>query len=333
MKPGFWDDPSSKDILQERSLLLEQLEQLERNESQLEDLEVLLEMGEEEEDEETISEAWHGVVALEQEVRRMELARLLAGPHDQNNAIVTIHAGAGGTEAQDWADMLLRMYLRWCEKRGFSITMLDHMPGEEAGIKGATFLVKGPYAYGYLKAEAGVHRLVRISPFDASGRRHTSFASVFVVPELDDTIDIEINEKDIRVDTYRASGAGGQHVNKTSSAVRITHIPTGIVVQCQNERSQHKNRAIAMKILKARLYQRELAKREEEKQKLHSDKKEIAFGSQIRSYILQPYQLVKDHRTGVEVGNVKEVLDGSIDTFIEEYLRLTAGVDGAARPS
>jgi len=306
---------------------------VERLAARLEDLEVLLEMGREEEDEETIAEAWEGAETLEQEVRRSELSRLLSGPHDKNNAIVTIHAGAGGTEAQDWADMLLRMYLRWCEGRGFSITMLDQMPGEEAGIKGATFLVKGPYAYGYLKAEAGVHRLVRISPFDASGRRHTSFASVFVVPEIDDTIDIEINDKDIRVDTYRASGAGGQHVNKTSSAVRITHLPTGIVVQCQNERSQHKNRAIAMKILKARLYQRELARREEEKQKLHSDKKEIAFGSQIRSYILQPYQLVKDHRTGVETGNVKEVLDGSIDPFIEAYLRTSAGVDGGARPS
>ncbi len=324
LRQDFWEDPKSKEVLQERSFILDQLEQIDLLEKEWDDLQILFQMGVEEDDEEVISEVWEALGRLSAKVRRTELARLLSGPHDQNNAIVTIHAGAGGTEAQDWADMLLRMYLRWCEKRNFSVTMLDLMPGEEAGIKGATFMVKGPYAYGYLKAEAGVHRLVRISPFDASGRRHTSFASVFVAPELDDTIDIEINEKDIRVDTYRASGAGGQHVNKTSSAVRITHLPTGIVVQCQNERSQHKNRAIAMKILKARLYERELAKREEEKQKLHGDKKEIAWGSQIRSYVLQPYQLVKDHRSGIEKGNVKDVLDGEIDDFIEGYLQLSS---------
>ncbi len=333
LKPGFWDEPGSTEVLQERSFILDQLEQIDQLEQESEDLEVLLEMGQEEEDDDAISEVLDGLESLAAKVRRTELARLLSGPHDQNNAIVTIHAGAGGTEAQDWADMLLRMYLRWCEKKNFSVSMLDLVPGEEAGIKGATFLVKGPYAYGYLKAEAGVHRLVRISPFDASGRRHTSFASVFVAPELDETIDIEINEKDIRVDTYRASGAGGQHVNKTSSAVRITHLPTGIVVQCQNERSQHKNRAIAMKILKARLYERELAKREEEKQKLHGDKKEIAWGSQIRSYVLQPYQLVKDHRSGIEKGNVKDVLDGDIDEFIEGYLQASSAGDSAPRRS
>ncbi len=324
LQKDFWDDPASKEILQERSFLLEQKEQLTSLFERFEELSLLLEMAEEEEDIATIKEVSEGINSLARDIKRTELARLLSGPHDRNNAIVTIHAGAGGTEAQDWADMLLRMYLRWCERRGFKAEMLDLMPGEEAGIKGSTFIVQGPYAYGYLKAEAGVHRLVRISPFDASGRRHTSFASVFVAPELDDTIDIEINEKDLRVDTYRASGAGGQHVNKTSSAVRITHIPTGIVVQCQNERSQHKNRAIALKILKARLYEKELAKREEEKQKLHGDKKEIAWGSQIRSYVLHPYQMVKDHRTGVEQGNVKEVLDGNIDPFIEGYLQIQA---------
>ncbi len=286
-----------------------------------EELSLLLEMGEEEDDEATIHEVQQGLRTLAKRVRAAELERLLSGRHDASNAIVTIHSGAGGTEAQDWADMLLRMYLRWCERRGFDVKMLDLMPGDEAGTKSATFLVKGPFAYGYLKSEAGVHRLVRISPFDASGRRHTSFASVFVAPELDENIEIDIDEKDLRVDTYRASGAGGQHVNKTSSAVRITHLPTGIVVQCQNERSQHKNRAIAMKILKARLYELERRKRDEEKQKLHEEKKEIGFGSQIRSYVLHPYQMVKDHRTGVETGNVNDVLDGNLDRFIEAYLQ------------
>ena len=278
-------------------------------------------MGQEEQDEPTLQEVKRDLGKLEKEIRKAELQRLLGGKHDVSNAIVTIHSGAGGTEAQDWADMLLRMYLRWCERHGFKVQLLDLMPGEEAGIKSATFLVQGEFAYGNLKSEAGVHRLVRISPFDASGRRHTSFASVFVVPELDDSIDIDIDEKDLRIDTYRASGAGGQHVNKTSSAVRITHIPTGIVVQCQNERSQHKNKAIALKILKGRLYQLEKAKREEERQKLHEQKKEIGFGSQIRSYVLHPYQMVKDHRTSVETGNVNDVLDGNIDRFVEAYLQ------------
>ncbi len=278
-------------------------------------------MAQEEHDEATLLEVRQDLSRLEKKIRKAELQRLLGGKHDISNAIVTIHPGAGGTEAQDWADMLLRMYLRWCERHGFKVQMLDLLPGEEAGIKSATFLVQGEFAYGHLKSEAGVHRLVRISPFDASGRRHTSFASVFVVPELDESIEIDVDEKDLRIDTYRASGAGGQHVNKTSSAVRITHIPTGIVVQCQNERSQHKNKAIALKILKGRLYQLEKAKREEEKQKLHDQKKEIGFGSQIRSYVLHPYQMVKDHRTGIETGNVNDVLDGNIDKFIEAYLQ------------
>ncbi len=301
--------------------MLAQKEKVHKLEERHEELSLLLEMAEEEDDQATFQEVQQGIQQLRRQVRAAELERLLSGKHDAANAIVTIHSGAGGTEAQDWADMLLRMYLRWCERRGFSVKMLDLMPGEEAGTKSATFLVSGPFAYGYLKTEAGVHRLVRISPFDASGRRHTSFASVFVAPELDENIEVEVDEKDLRVDTYRASGAGGQHVNKTSSAVRITHLPTGIVVQCQNERSQHKNRAIAMKILKARLYELEERKREQEKQKLHEEKKEIGFGSQIRSYVLHPYQMVKDHRTGMEVGNVNDVLDGNIDRFIEVSLQ------------
>ncbi len=326
LQPGFWESSSSKELLRERSVLTKQQETISSLASTLEELELLLEMAQEEQDESTFQEVKRDLRQLEKEIRKAELQRLLGGQHDMSNAIVTIHSGAGGTEAQDWADMLLRMYLRWCERHGFKVQMLELMPGEEAGIKSATFLVQGEFAYGHLKSEAGVHRLVRISPFDASGRRHTSFASVFVVPELDESIDIDIDEKDLRIDTYRASGAGGQHVNKTSSAVRITHIPTGIVVQCQNERSQHKNKAIAMKILKARLYQLEKAKREEEKQKLHDQKKEIGFGSQIRSYVLHPYQMVKDHRTSVETGNVNDVLDGNIDAFIETYLQ-----DEAAR--
>ena len=321
LEPGFWDSPDSKDILRERSVLTRQQETIKILSSTLEELELLLEMAQEEHDEATLLEVRQDLSKLEKQIRQAELQRLLGGKHDISNAIVTIHPGAGGTEAQDWADMLLRMYLRWCERHGFRVQMLDLLPGEEAGIKSATFLVQGEFAYGHLKSEAGVHRLVRISPFDASGRRHTSFASVFVVPELDESIEIDVDEKDLRIDTYRASGAGGQHVNKTSSAVRITHIPTGIVVQCQNERSQHKNKAIALKILKGRLYQLEKAKREEEKQKLHDQKKEIGFGSQIRSYVLHPYQMVKDHRTGVETGNVNDVLDGNIDKFIEAYLQ------------
>ncbi len=321
LKPDFWEGPESKEILRERSTLLQQAEDLERLEAQHEDLSLLVGMAEEEQDLDTLKEVGKDLGELEKQIKAAELARLLSGPHDHNNAIVTIHAGAGGTDSQDWADMLLRMYLRWCERRGYRVKVLDLMPGEEAGTKSATFLAQGPYSYGYLKAESGVHRLVRISPFDSSGRRHTSFASVFVAPELDDSIEVDINEKDLRIDTYRASGAGGQHVNKTSSAVRITHLPTGIVVQCQNERSQHKNKAIAMKILRARLYEREKARRDEEKQKLHGEKKEIAWGSQIRSYVLHPYRMVKDHRTGVEIGNVNAVLDGEIDQFIEAYLQ------------
>jgi len=245
---------------------------------------------------------------------------MLGGEYDRLGAIVTIHPGAGGTEAQDWAEMLLRLYLRWAERHGFKSEIADLQPGDGAGIKNATFEVEGDYAYGYLKAEAGIHRLVRISPFDANARRHTSFASVFVFPAIDDKVEVVINPADLRIDTFRASGAGGQHVNKTDSAVRFTHLPTGIVVTCQNERSQHKNRAMAMKILRARLFELEQRKKREELEKFSKEKKDIAWGSQIRSYVLHPYQMVKDHRTGVEVGNTAAVLDGDIDQFIEAYL-------------
>jgi peptide chain release factor 2 len=245
---------------------------------------------------------------------------MLSGPHDHRNAIFSINAGAGGTEAQDWADMLLRMYLRFCERKGWKTEITDYQDGEEAGIKGATFTVEGEYAYGFLRAEMGIHRLVRISPFDSNARRHTSFSSIFVFPELDDDVEIEINEKDLKVDTYRASGAGGQHINKTDSAIRITHIPTGIVVSCQNERSQHKNRAMAMKQLKARLFEMEMRKKEEEASDIAGEKKEIGWGSQIRSYVLHPYRMVKDHRTNFEMGNTDAVLDGDLEGFIEAFL-------------
>jgi peptide chain release factor 2 len=245
---------------------------------------------------------------------------MLSSEEDPNNAIVTIHAGAGGTEAQDWAEMLFRMYSRWIERRGFTSKVIDYLAGDEAGIKSVTFTIEGTYAFGYMKAESGIHRLVRISPFDAGSRRHTSFASVFVYPEIGDEIPVEINEKDLRIDTYRSTGAGGQHVNKTDSAVRITHLPTGIVVQCQNERSQHKNRAVAMKVLKSRLYELKLREKNEKMNEIEKSKKEIAWGSQIRSYVLHPYKMVKDHRTNLEIGNVNRVLDGDIDDLIETFL-------------
>lgn len=264
-----------------------------------------------------------GIAELASTVQDMEVRALLSGPLDANNAIITINPGAGGTESQDWAQMLMRMYLRWAEDKGYSATMLDLQPADEAGIKSATILISGLYAYGYLKAEAGVHRLVRISPFDANKRRHTSFSAVLVFPELEDDVDIEIKESDLRVDTFRASGAGGQHVNKTSSAIRITHLPTGIVVSCQNDRSQHRNRDMAMNILKARLYDMEQREKEKEMENMVGQKKNIAWGSQIRSYVLQPYRLVKDHRTGLEVGNVDSVLDGRIDEFIKSFLTMS----------
>jgi peptide chain release factor 2 len=248
------------------------------------------------------------------------MKRMLGSDQDPLNAIISIHAGAGGTEAQDWAEMLLRMYLRWVDRRGFKATIIDYQPGDEAGIKSVSLTIEGTYVYGYSKAEIGIHRLVRISPFDAAARRHTSFASVFVYPQIDDSIVIEIDEKDLRIDTFRSSGAGGQHVNKTDSAVRITHLPTGIVVQCQNERSQHKNKSMAMKYLKSRLYEKKLREQNEMLAEINKSKKDIAWGSQIRSYVLHPYKMAKDHRTNLEVGNVTRVLDGDIDDFIESYL-------------
>ena len=277
-------------------------------------------MGEEEDDQESLDEIKGLLPDLEKRIARMEFARMLSGEHDSFDAIFSINAGAGGTEAQDWADMLMRMYLRYCEKKGFKTEITDYQDGEEAGIKGVTFTVEGDFAYGWLRAEMGIHRLVRISPYDSNAKRHTSFASVFVFPQLPDDIAVEINDKDLKVDTYRASGAGGQHINKTDSAIRITHMPSGIVVACQSERSQHKNRATAMKQLKARLFEMEQRKKAEEAEELAGEKKEIGWGSQIRSYVLHPYRMVKDHRTSHEVGNTDAVLDGDLDGFIEAYL-------------
>ena len=292
-----------------------------RQKSTIFDLEMLFEIAREENDEETLNDIGRDLDKLRSSIRDEELRMMLDSEQDHMNAIMSVHAGAGGTEAQDWAAMLLRMYLRWAERKGFSTTIIDYQPGEEAGVKSVSLTMEGAYAYGYAKAEIGIHRLVRISPFDASARRHTSFASVFVYPEVDDKIVIAgISEKDLRIDTYRSTGAGGQHVNKTDSAVRITHLPTGIVVQCQNERSQHKNKAMAMKFLRSRLYELKLREQNEKLQELNKSKKEIAWGSQIRSYILHPYRMVKDHRTNLEVGNVGRILDGDIDDFIEVYL-------------
>ncbi len=271
--------------------------------------------------------------ALDQEVQAGEIKKMLGGEHDRKNAIITIHPGAGGTESQDWAEMLLRMYLRWVERRGFGREVMDYQPGDDAGLKSVTLMIVGDYAYGLMSAEAGVHRLVRISPFDQAARRHTSFASVFVWPELADDVEVEIDEKDLRVDTYRSSGAGGQHVNVTDSAIRITHLPTGIVVSCQNERSQHRNRDSAMKVLKSRLYDLRQREQQAKLEQISGEKKDIAFGSQIRSYVLHPYQLIKDHRTKEEVGDVNRILDGDIDMFIKTYLmRKAAGTLGQAAP-
>jgi peptide chain release factor 2 len=306
--------------LKEQRGLKEVVEQLETLGRELEDLTVLLQFLREEEDPESSAEMERSLRNLEERIAALELTTVLAGEYDKGNAIVSINPGAGGTESQDWAQILLRMYLRWAEARGYRAEVIDLLPAEEAGIKSATVTVTGPYAYGRLKAEIGVHRLVRISPFDASHRRHTSFASVFVYPEIDEEIEVAIDEKDLRVDTFRSSGAGGQHVNVTDSAVRITHLPTNIVVSCQNERSQHKNRAMAMKVLRSRLYDHYRREQDKEMAKLEGEKKDIAWGSQIRSYVLAPYQLVKDHRTGLETGNVEKVLDGEIEPFIDAFL-------------
>ncbi len=327
--PGLWNDPArAQTVLKSRTRLTEEIEAFRKLEKKLEDAEVCAELLREGED--VGADLKQAVDALQAALDERELELMLTGPHDASNAILTIHPGAGGTESQDWAEMLYRMYLRWAEKRGYRIEALDYQKGEEAGIKSATLLIKGKDAYGFLQAESGVHRLVRISPFDSSGRRHTSFASVYAYPELDETIDVAIEEKDLRVDTYRSSGAGGQHVNVTDSAVRITHLPTGIVASCQNERSQHRNRDMAMKILKSRLYDLELRKREEKRRVEEGAKKDIDFGSQIRSYVLQPYTLVKDHRTGSERGDIQRVLDGDIDDFIKTYLLGRSRVDAEA---
>ncbi len=317
--PNFWDDPKkSAPLLRKRRGVERQrdtLLQLHRDADDLAGWRELLAEGE------VDDEAVTFVEQLEDQLGKLELQLMLSSPEDALNALVSIHPGAGGTESQDWAEMLLRMYLRYCEAHGFEIDLIERQDGEEAGLKSATFAVRGEYAYGYLQGERGVHRLVRISPYDAASRRHTSFASVDVYPEIDDTVEIEILDKDLRIDTFRSSGAGGQHVNRTDSAVRMTHLPTGIVVSCQNERSQIKNRATAMKVMRSRLYDLEMKKRAEEQAKREDAKMEIAWGSQIRSYVLHPYRMVKDHRTKVEVGDTDSVLDGGLDVFIESWLR------------
>jgi len=320
-REGFWNKPDgAKTVLKERTVLSNRLERFKGLASEIEDTQGLYEMAVEESDEATLGDLSRQTADLLQRVDRFALELMLDGEDDAKNAIVSINAGAGGTEAQDWAEMLYRMYSRWVERKGYKLELIDYQPGEEAGIKSATFTASGENAYGYLKSEGGVHRLVRISPFNASGKRHTSFASVFVYPELENEIVVDIEEKDLRIDVFRASGSGGQHVNKTSSAVRITHMPTGIVVQCQQEKSQYRNKELAMKVLRARLHQREKQKQDEKLQEIHDSKEDIAWGSQIRSYVLQPYQMVKDHRIGLEIGNVNEVLDGGIDRFIEGVL-------------
>lgn len=321
LEPHFWEGgETAQKILKERTSLLEGLSPWKQEKKDLEEMEILLQLIEEQKDEEEAQELLDRIEKSEEAIDQMEFRRMLGGEHDERNAIGSINAGAGGTEAQDWVEMLLRMYLRWAEDKGYRTEIIDILSGDEAGLKNVTFTVNGRYAYGYLKAEVGIHRLVRISPFDAGARRHTSFASVFVIPEVPEDIVIEIDEKDLRIDTYRSSGAGGQHVNKTDSAVRITHLPTGIVVQCQNERSQHKNKATALKILKARLYEKEMKEKSEKLGELHSNKKEIAWGSQIRSYIMHPYKMVKDHRTDMVIHQVDRVLDGEIDDFMKAYL-------------
>ena len=317
--PDFWNNQeAAQKLLQDRSRLEKKIARQEHFESQVDDAGVLFEFAEE--DENSIKELSSLLERLEHELSQAEIEMLLAGDNDRRNAICTIHPGAGGTESQDWAEMLLRMYLKWAEQREFKTEVLEYQPGEEAGLKSVTFRVEGEYAYGLLAAEAGVHRLVRISPFDQAARRHTSFASLFVYPEIDEDIEVDIQDKDLRVDTYRATGAGGQHINTTDSAVRITHLPTGIVTSCQNQRSQHQNRAVAMQVLRSRLYELELEKRQAETAELEAAKSDISFGSQIRSYVLAPYQLVKDTRTKLEKGNVEAVLGGDIDDFITNFL-------------
>ncbi len=317
---NFWEDTeNAQSVLKERSSLLESVNPWKQQNQALADATLFLELAEDGE-QEAIDELQKILPALERDIGQVEFQSMLGGEHDGQDAIVSVRPGAGGLEAQDWAEMLLRLYLRWAERRGYKVSIAEQLQGEGGGLKTATFTVNGPYSYGYLRAEAGIHRLVRISPFDANARRHTSFASLFVYPDIDEAVDVDVRGEDLRIDTYRASGAGGQHVNKTDSAIRVTHLPTGIVVACQNERSQHRNRNMAMKILRARLYELELERQKEKMEDFHKDKKEIAWGSQIRSYVLHPYRMVKDHRTGVELGNTEAVLDGDIDQFIQAYL-------------
>jgi peptide chain release factor 2 len=320
-RPDLWDDrENAEKISRAKSSVEAELGLYDRLETSLDDADVLLELADEADDDETRREAVEKFQEIDSVLDDAELAQLLGGEHDAANVILEINSGAGGTDASDWAEMLMRMYIRWAERRGFKAAVIDVQPAEEAGVRGATLSIVGDYAYGYLNAEQGVHRLVRISPFDSQARRHTAFASVTAVPEIDDEVAVEIDESDLRIDTYRSSGAGGQHVNKTDSAVRITHMPTGIVVQCQNERSQHKNKATAMKVLRAQLYERERREQEARLAEITGEKREIGFGSQIRSYTLHPQQRVKDHRTGLEIGNVPGVLDGDIDPLIRAYL-------------
>jgi peptide chain release factor 2 len=330
--PDFWKDQAeAQKVLQRRRRLEQDRDLIQSLKKKSDDLGVLVEWSDA--GEAVDAEFALALDLLDQEVQTGEIKKMLGGEHDRKNAIVTIHPGAGGTESQDWAEMLLRMYLRWTERRGFKRELIDYQPGDEAGLKSATFMVIGEYAYGLLSAEVGVHRLVRISPFDQAARRHTSFASVYVWPELPEDVDIVIEDKDIRIDTYRSSGAGGQHVNVTDSAIRITHMPTGIVVSCQNERSQHRNKDSAMRVLKARLYDIKIKENQAKLDQIGGEKKGIAFGHQIRSYVLHPYQLVKDHRTKEQVGDVNRVLDGDIDVFIKTYLmKKSSGTLGQATP-
>lgn len=321
-RPGFWDDPeSAQKVLQRLKALKGSMAASDELHRELEDAETLLEMAQEDGDESLAAELADTLPMLEQKLSRLELTSLFTDPRDDKNVILSIHPGAGGTESCDWASILFRMISRYCERQEYQTEIIDFQPGDEAGVKSVTMTVTGPFAYGNLKSEAGVHRLVRISPFDANARRHTSFAAIEVLTEVDDSIDIELREEDLKMDVYRSSGAGGQKVNKTSSAVRLTHLPTGIVVSCQVERSQHRNRDVAMQFLRAKLYDIELKKKEAELAAQRDGQQDVAWGSQIRSYVLHPYQMIKDHRTGAETGNVSEVLDGDLDMFIEAYLK------------
>ena len=324
-EPTFWDDTEkAQKINQELNDVKISVDKYKALCKKFDDMQVLWEMAMEEEDDSLEAEVTSEMQEIRQALNELELEVLLSGPYDANNAILTLHAGAGGTEAQDWTQMLLRMYGRWAERHGFSVETADLLPGDEAGVKSATLFIKGHNAYGYLRSEKGIHRLVRISPFDAAARRHTSFSACDIMPEIDDAVEVAINMDDVRVDTYRASGAGGQHINKTSSAVRMTHIPTGVVVQCQNERSQIQNREQCMKMLRARLFELEQEKKEQELAALECDQQKIEWGSQIRSYVFHPYNMVKDHRTSAETGNTQAVMDGDLDMFIEAYLRAKA---------